>query len=280
MTYSTVLIVLFAALLHATWNALVKTASDRLAVLGLLNVGHVAFGVVLAINSPMPDIDSWGYIAASTLIHFGYYYMLYQSYRLGDLSQVYPIARGMSPVLVALGAQIFAGETLPPMAWAGVLTASAGIFLLSGNVFSGKVSGVAVAAAMGTGLMIASYSLVDGLGVRLVGSATAYIGWLFIFEGLAAVYIFGRMGKRSLKLSRKTWILGLTGGLVSALAYGLVIYVKSIAPLGMVSTLRETSVVIAALIGVVLLGERPWRLRIAASVVVAVGVVIMGLGVT
>ncbi len=278
MSLSAVLIVLFAALLHATWNALIKSAPDRLAVLGLLNVGHVAFGIMLAVVSPIPDLASWGFIAASTLIHFGYYYLLYQSYRLGDLSQVYPIARGMSPVLVALGAQIFAGETLPVMAWVGVLTASGGIFLLSGNLFGGKVSGIAVLAAMGTGVMIASYSLVDGLGVRLAGSATAYIGWLFIFEGLAAVFIFGRMGRRSFALSRRTWILGLTGGLVSALAYGLVIYVKSLAPLAMVSTLRETSVVIAALIGVMLLGERPWRLRLVASIIVAIGVIIMGVG--
>ncbi|MCF6303956.1 MAG: DMT family transporter [Rhodobacteraceae bacterium] len=278
MTLSAISIVLFAALLHATWNALIKSATDRLAVLGLLNVGHVAFGIMLALNSPIPDIASWGFIAASTLIHFGYYYLLYQSYRLGDLSQVYPIARGMSPVLVALGAQFFAGETLPVMAWLGVLTASGGIFLLSGNLFGGKVSGIAVLAAMGTGVMIASYSLVDGLGVRLAGSATGYIGWLFIFEGLAAVFIFGSMGKRSFALPRRIWILGLTGGLVSALAYGLVIYVKSMAPLAMVSTLRETSVVIAALIGVVLLGERPWRLRLVASVIVAIGVVVMGMG--
>lgn len=278
MTLSAVSIVLFAALLHATWNALIKSATDRLAVLGLLNVGHVAFGIALAINSPIPDASSWGFIAASTIIHFGYYALLYQSYKLGDLSQVYPIARGMSPILVALGAQFFAGETMPPLAWAGILTASAGIFMLSGDIFSGRVSKLAVAAALGTGAMIASYSLVDGMGVRAAGSATGYIGWLFIFEGLAAVFIFGKMGRRCFHLPRKTLLLGLFGGLVSALAYGLVIYVKSFAPMAMVSTLRETSVVIAALIGVVLLAERPWRLRIVASTVVAAGVVIMGIG--
>ncbi len=279
MTFAAVLIVLTAAFLHASWNALIKTATDRLAVLGLLNVGHVVFGIILAANSQMPEIASWPYIAASTLIHFGYYALLYQAYKLGDLSQVYPIARGMSPILVALGAQVFAGETLPVLAWVGVLTASGGIFLLSGDVFFGKVPKLAVAAAMGTGLMIASYSLVDGLGVRLAGSAGGYIGWLFIFEGLAAVYIFAIMGERRFKLPRKTLLLGLLGGVISALAYGLVIYVKSFSPLGMVSTLRETSVVIAAIIGVVLLGERPWKKRIFASVIVAAGVVIIGFSV-
>ncbi len=278
MTTGMVMIVLLAALLHATWNALIKSASNRLVVLGMLNVGHVVFGIFLVAISPLPDRASWGFILASTIIHFGYYYLLYQSYRLGDLSQVYPIARGMSPVLVALGAQVFAGETLSPLAWLGVLTVSGGIFMLAGDVFSGRVTKLALAAALGTGAMIASYSLVDGIGVRLAGSATGYIGWLFVFEGLAAAAIFREIGRRGLKLPKRTLLIGLLGGLVSALAYGLVIYVKSVAPLAMVSTLRETSVVIAALIGVVLLGERPWRLRLAASIVVAMGVVIMGFG--
>lgn len=277
MTLTAIFIVLVAAVLHATWNALIKTASDRLVVLGLLNVGHIVFGIGLVISSPMPAVESWGFILASTVIHWAYYYLLYQAYRHGDLSQVYPIARGMSPILVALGAQFFAGESLPPMAWLGVVTASGGIFLLSGNVFSGKAPSVVVLAAMATGLMIAGYSLVDGMGVRVSQSTTGYIGWLFILEGLAVVYIFSRVGRRIFQISRQTLVLGLTGGLVSALAYGLVIYVKSFTPLGMVSTLRETSVVIAAIIGVVLLGERPWKLRILASVIVAAGVIVMGL---
>ncbi|MBL4807273.1 MAG: EamA family transporter [Rhodobacteraceae bacterium] len=277
MTTTAVSLVLVAALLHAIWNAFVKSASDRLAVLGLINLGHVAFGIGLVLISPFPAIESWGYIAASTVIHFGYYFLLYHSYRLGDLSHVYPIARGMSPVIVALGAQFFAGETLPPMAWAGIIVASAGIFLLSGDVFRGKTPPIVVITALVTGVMIASYSLVDGLGVRLAGTSLGYIGWLFVFEALAAGVIFAKLGRGVRLISRRTLVLGLLGGLVSATAYGLVIYVKAIAPLGMVSTLRETSVVFAALIGAIWLGERPWKLRIAASCIVACGVVIMGL---
>lgn len=276
MPLATVSIVLFAALLHALWNAFVKAADDRFAILGLISVGHVILGVVLATQHPIPAIESWPYIVGSTVIHFGYYFLLYHSYRLGDLSHVYPIARGLSPVLVALGAQVFAGETLPPMAWAGILLASTGIFMMAGDIFRGATPPLVVLTALATGGMIASYSLVDGMGVRVAQTSLGYVGWLFIAEIFTAGFILARVGKGMLTLSRQTLMLGLMGGLVSAIAYGLVIYVKAVAPLGMVSTLRETSVVFAALIGMLWLGERPWKLRMAASIVVALGVITMG----
>lgn len=276
MTLASISIVLFAALLHALWNAFVKAADDRLAILGLISVGHVLLGIFLAVQNPVPAVESWPFIVGSTVIHFGYYFLLYHSYRLGDLSHVYPIARGMSPVLVALGAQVFAGEALPPIAWAGILLASTGIFMMAGDIFRGATPPLVVLTALATGAMIAAYSLVDGMGVRVAQTAAGYVGWLFIAEIFTAAFILARVGKGILKISRKTIILGLMGGIVSSIAYGLVIYVKAIAPLGMVSTLRETSVVFAALIGMLWLGERPWKLRLAASVVVASGVVILG----
>lgn len=254
-----------------------KASDDRLAIMGLISAGHVVLGVALAAGAPLPAVESWGYIAASTVIHFGYYFLLFHSYRLGDLSHVYPIARGMAPVLVAVGAQVFAGESLPPLAWLGVLVTSGGIFLLSGNIFSGKTPPIVVLTAMATGLMIASYSLVDGLGVRLAGTERGYIGWLFIAEIIVAGVVFMRLGRSVRQISRKTLFMGLLGGLISAVAYGLVIYAKSFSPLAMVSTLRETSVVFAALIGMLWLGERPWKLRLLASGVVAAGVVLMTL---
>ena len=277
MTSFALTLVLSAAILHALWNALVKTSGDRLAILGLIAAGHVVLGTIIALQSPLPASPSWWFIIASTVIHLGYYFLLYHSYRLGDLSHVYPIARGMAPVLVAVGAQIFAGEALPPLAWLGILTASAGIFLLSGNMFKNKTPPIVIATAMGTGLMIASYSLVDGLGVRLAGTETGYIGWLFIAEIFPALFTFQRIGPNIRHISRKTIITGLLGGVLSAGAYGLVIYAKSFSPLGMVSTLRETSVVFAAIIGMLWLNERPWKLRIFASTIVAGGVVLMTL---
>ncbi|PIE16857.1 MAG: hypothetical protein CSA68_00865 [Rhodobacterales bacterium] len=270
-------IVLSAAMLHALWNALVKASDNRLAVLGLIAMGNVVLGVVIACFSPIPNVASWWYILGSTAIHFAYFFLLYHSYRLGDLSHVYPIARGMAPVLVALGAQVFAGETLPPLAWLGILTASAGIFILSGNVFRGTTPPIVVLTAMATGVIIASYSLVDGIGVRLAGSESGYIGWLFIFQIFPGLFIFQRIGVEARHISRKTLYMGLMGGVIAAMAYGLVIYAKSFSALGMVSTLRETSVVFAAIIGMVWLHERPWKKRLFASCIVAAGVILMTL---
>jgi len=268
-------LVLLAALLHATWNALVKASGDRLAVLGLIAGGHLVLGTIIALQSGLPAVESWPFIAASTIIHFAYYFLLFHAYRLGDFSHVYPIARGISPVLVALGAQAFVGETLPPLAWVGVLAASGGIFMLSGNVFRSNTAPLAIWAALATGVVIASYSLMDGMGVRLAGDRFGYVGWLFMFEGFAAVFILVRITRAGHKPSRRTIGIGLLGGMLSGAAYGLVIYAATLGKLGPISTLRETSVVIAALIGIVLMGERPWRLRLFASCVVASGVILM-----
>ncbi len=270
-----ILLVLGAAVLHASWNAMVKSSGDRVTTLGLIAAGHVVIGAVLALQSPLPTGETWVFVAASTVVHFAYYFLLYHSYRLGDLSHVYPIARGISPVLVSLGAMVFAHEMLPPLAWAGILAASTGIFMLSGNVFKGETPPIVVLTALATGAIIASYSLVDGMGVRTVQQAGSFIGWAFLAEGFAAVFMLGRSVQQKRPVRGKPLLLGLVGGLLSGGAYGLVIYAASMADLGLVSTLRETSVVFAALIGVVLLGERPWRLRLVASGVVVAGVVLM-----
>ncbi len=275
MTPSILMIVLLAALLHASWNAIVKASGDRTSTFGLISLGHVIFGVILAFNVPPPAPESWPFIAASTIIHFAYYYLLNRSYRLGDLSQVYPIARGISPVLIALGAIFFAGEFLPPQAWTGIFAVTIGIFLLSSNAFKRGLSPAHIYLAPATGLTIAAYSLVDGLGARTSQATLGYIAWLFIFEFFVVAFVLLKNGQHTLSLSRKTIFTGIAGGMISALAYGLVIYAKTLSPLGIVSTLRETSVLFAAAIGIVVLGERPWKTRLAAASVVVFGVVLL-----
>ncbi|MCA8869740.1 MAG: EamA family transporter [Rhodobacteraceae bacterium] len=277
MSVFTFSIVLLAAALHAVWNALVKAAADRAVVLGMISFGHVILGVGMAVMAPLPAMESWGFIVGSTLIHWGYYFFLYHSYRLGDLSQVYPIARGIAPVLVALGAQYFAGEVLPLMAWVGIVTVSVGIMMLSSKALlslaASKVTGVALI----TGAIIAAYSIVDGMGVRVSGNVLGYVAWLFIFEGFVSAFIFYRRGSEMLQLTPRVWIPGMAGGLISGIAYGLAIYAKSLTYLGLVSTLRETSVIFAAMIGILVLGERPWKSRIAAATVVVIGIIVMTL---
>ena len=270
-------LVLCAAALHALWNAIIKAADDRALTLAAISVTNVLAGAALIALFPAPAAESWPYIAASTLIHYGYYVFLFLAYRLGDFSQVYPISRGLAPVLVALGAQAFAGETLPVLAWLGLLSVSFGIIVLSLPSGGVKPNPMAVAAAAGTGLFIASYSVVDGIGVRLADSPFGYIGWLFFLEFPVIIVVALRQRGKPPAMRWPAIRLGLLGGFFAALAYGMVIYVKVFAPLGAVSAVRETSVIFAALIGAVWFGERPWRRRVFAAAAVTAGVVTLAI---
>jgi len=270
-------IVLSAALLHAFWNAVVKGAGDKTIVLGMIALGHVVPGAAVVALVPSPGWAVWPYIVASTVIHWGYYYFLNVAYRLGDLSVMYPIARGLAPVLIALGAQIWIGETLPPLAWGGILCVSAGIMVLTRGVFAGALPMSGLLAALACAVMVASYSLVDGVGVRLSTNALGYVGWLFILELIVAIYIFSTRLERLRAVPLRVVMLGFLGGVISGTAYGLVLYAKTLAPLGVVSALRETSVIFAAMIGVLWFGEGPKGNRLLAAVVVAAGIVLIGI---
>lgn len=275
MSATTFAIVLFAAFLHAFWNAVVKGAHDKTIVLGLIALGHVLPGIAMVILAPLPTAASIPFIIGSTVIHWGYYYLLNVAYRLGDLSVIYPIARGMAPVLIALGAQIFVGERLGLLAWSGILCVSCGIMVLTRGVFRSNLPRIGLLAAMGTALMIAAYSITDGVGVRLSGTALGYIGWLFVAESIVAVYIFSTRWDRLRALDVRTLCLGIAGGIISGAAYALVLYAKTLAPLGIVSALRETSVIFATLIGVMWFKEGPRRNRLVAAAIVAAGIVLI-----
>lgn len=280
MTLFVVSIILSAAMLHAVWNAIVKTAADRTTMLGLVALGHVIPGAAMVVLLPLPAPESMPYVLASTLIHFGYFYMLGRAYAHGDLSVVYPIARGIVPALVALWAMIFAGEVLPLQAWAGIALIALGIQLSSWQALrSGVESGVGRAAlgyAVGTGFCISAYSLTDGLGVRLSGNTLSYWAWGAFLHLFVAGFIGLRKRNTLAALRPRTWIIGIGGGLVSMTAYGLVLYAKNFAPLGAVSALRETSVIFAALIGFVFLKEGNWIRRLGAAVLMAGGVALIG----
>lgn len=275
MSLATFAIVLFAAFLHAFWNAVVKGAHDKTIVLGLIALGHVLPGIAMVVLSPTPSSASVPFIIASTVIHWVYYYLLNAAYRVGDLSVIYPIARGMAPVLIALGAQIFVGERLPLIAWSGILCVSLGIMVLTRGVFRSGLPKVGLLAAMGTAVAIAAYSITDGVGVRLSGSTVGYIGWLFVAEIIVAGYIFAPRWHRLRAVDARTLCLGLAGGVISGAAYALVLYAKTLAPLGLVSALRETSVIFAALIGVVWFREGPRGDRLIAAAIVAAGIVLI-----
>ena len=274
MSTTVLLIVLLAALLHALWNALVKTSGDRAITLGLVATGHCLPAVALMPFVPIPAAEAFPFIIASTVIHWAYYYGLNIAYRFGDLSLIYPIARGTAPVMVALGAMVWADEALSLWAWIGILTVSAGIMILAAIKHADKRG---IAAALVTSAMIAAYSVVDGIGIRVSGTPMGYVVWLFAAEICVAVFVIASRYSRARRITRRSLVLGLSGGVISGLAYALALFAKTLAPIGIVSAVRETSVIFAALIGVVWLREGPAPRRLLAASVVASGVIILAL---
>lgn len=274
---SALVIVLIAAVLHASWNAVVKGATDRAVVIAAVSISHAVAGVILILFAPPPDSASWFYILLSTLIHYLYYALLFQAYRLGDLSQVYPIQRGLAPALVALGAFVFIGETLAPLGWAGLAAISGGIALLAFPHGRNRADPRAIGVATILGFTIAGYSILDGIGIRHAGSPLGYMGWLFLFEFPVGLVILGRRRLRGMSVSGNTFALGLFGGALAVAAYGLVLYAKTLAPLGAVSAVRESSVIFAALIGIVIFRERPIALRLFSAGIVGCGVIALAM---
>ena len=211
------------------------------------------------------------------MIHWGYYYGLTTAYKFGDLSLIYPIARGISPVIVTFFAFFWIDERLSWVEMSGVLLISSGILFLGLRSLSNEKSITALVFALTTGMLIAAYSVTDGFGVRLTENPLSYIVWLFIAEGFVVFYIFGRFRLRLLKSSLSEILLGFFAGVVSTVAYGLALYAKSLAPLGIVTALRETSVIIATLIGVLWFKEKPIGYRIGAASIVFCGIIFLAL---
>lgn len=267
---------LLAAMLHATWNALLKTAADRMVTLGFIAFVNGVAGLILLMVFDPPNPASWGFLALSTLVKYAYYVLVYFAYRYGDLSLVYPLARGSAPLVVALGAALFAGEYLSGPAQVGILIACLGISSLAiGSLGKLQGSPLPIVLAVGTGLTIAIYTICDGLGVRVSDSPFGFIGWMYVLEVPIVLTVLW-LRRRDLTVSIGShWQYGLVAGICGAAGYSLVVYSTLFVPLSIVSALRETSVIMVALIGTVLLGERPWQDRVAASSLVAGGVALM-----
>lgn len=272
-------LILASALMHALWNVYVKTGEDRLSAMALV-MGAMALGApFLLVIAPAPDPASWPYIAASAALNNVYFFLLIEAYKRGDLSHAYPIARGTAPLGVAAGATLFAGESLSSLEIIGVLTISAAIASL---VWTGRQGQVAVhgsvAFPIATGLMISSYTLCDGVGVRLSGSPLGYIGWLFLFAALPILTYacLVRRGALASYLGRRWKRVGIAG-VFSFGSYGCAIYALSLEAMAPIAALRETSVIFAAAIGAKVLGEPFGRRRMAAAVGVAAGAVLIQL---
>ena len=296
------LAVLAAAVTHATWNAIAHGIKDQLLAFGLIGAGGILVAIPLVILSPFPLSACWPYLLASIVIHVFYNLLLMRSYRHGEFGQVYPLARGTSPLVVTVLAAVFAAERPSVAQVAGVLVVSCGLVLLvlagrtgrraaarggsgggsgdgsgGGAGRGGGLGRAALVAAVGTGLTIAAYTTVDGLGVRLSGSSVAYIGWLMLLESLC-VPAWALARRRHVLLSgtsRRVLGSGLLAGGLSVLAYGLVLWAQTRGDLAPIAALRETSVIFGAVIGTVVFRESFGRWRIAATLLVVIGVLLL-----
>ncbi|PWC22749.1 EamA family transporter [Brenneria roseae subsp. roseae] len=270
-----ILLTLFAALLHASWNTLLRGGTDRLWSMTIMCVTIALTCAVITPFLPPPASASWKYALLSALLHVGYNLCLIRSYQSGDLGQTYPIARGSSPLLVTFAAAIFAGEKIEFNTLGGIMLVSAGILMLA--VRGRKLAMSGLQYTLATGAFIAAYSVVDGMGVRLSGNALSYTVWMSALWGvlMPALYIVLRDSKSLLRW-RPGLLRAAAGGLVSLLAYGIIIYAMTVAPMGTVSALRETSVLFAAVLGYLFLGETLTLRKMLACVVIATGTLMMG----
>ncbi|WP_394559605.1 EamA family transporter [Aquipseudomonas alcaligenes] len=272
-------VVMAAAALHAGWNALLKIGLDRYLTASLIQIGAACVALPALPFFDVPLAAAWPCIAISALLHIGYNIFLARAYQHGDLSQVYPIARGSSPLLVALLA-LLAGDALHAGQWLGLLVLVGGIWLMAwrGGSAGSSLNGPLLFNALATAACIAGYTLADALGARSNGDAIGYALWLFLVNGVVATTVIAlRRGPRIFLQLGPHWRGGLGGGAMSMLAYSLVIWATTQAPVAMVSALRETSVLFALLIGWLFLKESMPALRLLACAVILAGVALMKL---
>ena len=274
------LAVLFAALCHAGWNALIKVGLDPLSTTTLISIGSGVVALVLLPLVGLPAWAAWPWLVASVIIHLGYFAALIEAYLTGDLGQVYPIARGSAPLMTATATTLFVGEKLSGIGWGGIVALAAGVFLLSarGGRELVKVDRRAVGFALMTALTICTYSVVDGIGARLAGNPNAYS--LSLFVGISVVmvpYALYRDGRDVIPAMRTFWRRGFAGGALQVISYGTVLWAMTLAPIAIVATLRETSVLFGAAIAVVVLQEPLRAVRIAAALLIVGGLVLIRL---
>jgi drug/metabolite transporter (DMT)-like permease len=277
-----VALMLLSALLHASWNGLVKAETgDRLASFAVVMLTGAAAGLVLLPFAGWVAPAAWGFLAASALIHYAYYVTLLNAYAYGDLSHVYPIARGSAPALVAIASALVAGELLSLREIAGVALVSAGIASLALGHTAGGDGLKATLFAFATAGLIAAYSVVDGLGARASGNTLGYIAWLTVCDAPAVLcYVLWRRGWRvapALTLARPALRRAMIGGVIAMVGYGIAIWALSQGAMAHVAALRETSVLFATVIGTRLLGESFGARRLIAAGVVVGGLLLMNL---
>jgi drug/metabolite transporter (DMT)-like permease len=273
-------LVLLAAVLHATWNALVKSADDRLTAMALIGAAAVVVCLPVALLAPPPRSGALPFLIATVALHGVYNLLLIRCYRDSDFNQVYPVARGLAPPTVAICAAVLVGERISAVQGGGLVVLTAGMLAIAAG--RGRASRRGLGFAALTGLAIAAYTVLDGIGVRRSGSPLGYTGWLFVAEGMVVPIVWwvrrGRSWSAVRRLPSALVVRDAGAGVLSVIAYGLVLWAQTRGALAVVAALRETSVVFGALIGAAMFHERMPSRRVFASALIAGGAVILAAG--
>jgi drug/metabolite transporter (DMT)-like permease len=273
-----IVFVLFGALLHATWNAIVKAGTDKSLDAALVSAGGAVAALPFLPLLPLPLSAAWPFIGASAILQFVYFQLVAAAYRAGDIGLVYPIMRGVAPMLIVASSGYILGETLSGVALIGVMTICAGILTLAFEARHG--SRRAMLLALANAFVIASYTYVDGIGARQSGNPISYTLWMALLPPvLLFSWAVSRRGVRAVaRHVRVNWWRGLIGGGGSIASYGIALWAMTKAPVAMVAALRESSILFALVISVLVLKERasPWRY--VAGGLIAAGVLVLRLG--
>lgn len=273
MSLTVFLAILVAALLHATWNALIKMDGSKLTVMLIMTLVQGGVGVMVATTQAFPSGVVWLWLIGSGVIHSVYKLFLAYAYEHGDLSRVYPLARGAAPLIVVLAGLLLLTDTVRAIEFAGIAILGAGIIWMARGVFSSGESRRLVPYALGSAVATAGYSLVDGMGARVLGDAVAYVAWLFVFDGaFFGTVAIGLYGTKSLRASRRTWGLGSLASVASYGAYAIAVWAMTVAPIQLVTALRETSILFAVLIGWLVFGDKMDRGKATAAGLIVAGV--------
>jgi len=269
--------VLFGAALHATWNAIVKSGTDKSLDAAMVALGAGAVGLFFLPFVPLPKPEAWPFILVSAFLQFAYFQLVAAAYRAGDIGVVYPLMRGVAPLLVATTSGVVLGEHLTSAAMAGVLVISAGVLTLAFEARHGSRN--AILLALANAIVIATYTFVDGAGARVSGNAISYTLWMALLPPvLLFAWAVARRGRFTVwNHVRRNWARGLFGGAGSIASYGLALWAMTKAPVATVAALRETAILFALLISVFILKEKASIWRYIAGAVIACGVLVLKL---
>ena len=275
MSLWVMLAVLGAAFLHALWNSLLKVGTSRMGAMVILSMGEIPIGLAVVMARPPLDWSVAPWVIAAGCAHFFYKLFLTYAYERGDLSRVYPIARGSAPLMVGLVSPFFLPDVITPVEFAGIAVLGLGILLMAQGVFANGENRRLIPYALGSACATATYTLIDGQGARVSGDAVAYIAWVFVADGL---FFAGGMlawtGLAVLPRQRKAWGVGMIAAAASFGAYAVSVWAMTIAPIAVVAALRETSILFAVMIGWLVFGEKMTRGKALAALVIVGGVML------